>query len=404
MSAAPMTPAPDEFPRVDPAHLAGFHTPWSQPGERHLELMLDTTNKCNLRCVMCHFAFPSAAAEPLQQWDTAFLARLERTVLPHVQHAQLSLGTEPLLWRHFPALLAACKRARVPVIDMYTNGLLLTRELARCIVATPMTRVQFSLEGVSQRGFDQVRVGGKFADFVARVELLIEMKALLGSDLPRLQFNLTMLRRNAHEVEDVVRLAGRLGIDYLDIRHVVVHEGLGVDEDSWLNDKAGYNALMKRVRALATELGVAIFVQPPDFDLGEGPDARGVAPVLDSSGPITTGHVSRGRQSEGPSCHAPWRHFFVRPDRSVVPCTFWYTQDRMGNLDQQSFEEIWNGRPYRRLRWELLSGHFGVNCAQCPLRGIGDVDDERAHRSNVGQKGLLSSDGTFVGHTDQSAR
>lgn len=48
--------------------------------------------------------------------------------------------------------------------------------------------------------------------------------------------------------------------------------------------------------------------------------------------------------------------------------------------------EVWGGRPFRRLRWELLTGEYGPNCVRCPLRGIGRVDDASAHRSHVADK------------------
>jgi radical SAM protein with 4Fe4S-binding SPASM domain len=88
----------------------------------------------------------------------------------------------------------------------------------------------------------------------------------------------------------------------------------------------------------------------------------------------------------GPACVLPWQQFVVRPDCSVVPCTFWYTTDRMGDLKSQTFDEIWEGPAYQELRRQLLTGDLGLNCAQCPLRGIGSVDDESAHHSHGLQK------------------
>jgi MoaA/NifB/PqqE/SkfB family radical SAM enzyme len=66
-----------------------------------------------------------------------------------------------------------------------------------------------------------------------------------------------------------------------------------------------------------------------------------------------------------------------------VPCCFWYTDDALGDLHRQPFEEIWEGRPYRRLRAELLSGELGPNCAHCPVLGIGDPADPRAYEAGA---------------------
>jgi hypothetical protein len=61
----------------------------------------------------------------------------------------------------------------------------------------------------------------------------------------------------------------------------------------------------------------------------------------------------------------------------------------MGNLHEERFEAIWEGPAYRRLRTELLTGEYGINCRQCPLRGIGRVDDASAHRSHNLEKALV---------------
>ncbi len=373
--------------------LSGFVPGLSWPGTRPLRVMLDTTNRCNIRCVMCHFAYPAAWEQPLERWTSEFLAVVEREVLPHACQAQLSLGTEPLMWKPFPDLLDACKRAGVPYIEMYTNGLLLSEELAAKIVATPMSRVQLSLEGASAAGYESVRVGGSFARFCEGVRLLAEAKLRARSELPVLQFNVTLLRRNAHEVEDILRLAKELGVSDLDFRHVVQHDGLGMEPESFLNDKPGYNRLMRRVRALARELGLTIVVQPKDFDLGAQSEPEPAPPARlrpDAVAPRQYLPSVPPPEVEGhgiPQCWAPWRQILIRSDGSVVPCPFWYTPDSMGSLQRQSFMEVWEGEPFRRLRHGLLTRDYHENCAKCPLRGIGEVDDDKAHRSRNLEKG-----------------
>jgi len=381
--------------------LSGFVPGLSWPGTRPLRVMLDTTNRCNIRCVMCHFAYPAAWETQLERWTPEFLALVEREVFPRTYQAQLSLGTEPLVWKPFPELLDACKRAGVPYIEMYTNGLLLTEELAAKIVATPMSRVQLSLEGASAAGFESVRVGGSFERFKRGVRMLTEAKRRAGSALPVLQFNITMLRRNAHEIEDILRLAAELGVSDIDFRHVVVHDGLGMESESFLNDKPGFNRLMRRARALAAELGLTIVVQPKDFELGE-PPAPAPAPVglrPDAVAPVQylpTPPPPSVEPHGVPQCWAPWRQVLIRADGSVVPCPFWYTDDTMGNLHRQSFMEVWEGEPFKKLRHGLLTHTYHENCAKCPLRGIGSVDDDAAHRSRNLEKGQFRA-GTGLG-------
>ena len=91
--------------RLDP--LSGRFVPYRGVGRRRLTLLMDATNRCNLRCVMCHFARPEARREARVELTSADLAVLEREILPRVKHAYLSAGTEPLMWKRFPELLDA---------------------------------------------------------------------------------------------------------------------------------------------------------------------------------------------------------------------------------------------------------------------------------------------------------
>ena len=74
--------------------------------------------------------------EPRVELTLDDLGQLEREILPRVKHAYLSAGTEPLMWKHFPALLEVFARARVPQFEMITKATLIDAELAARIVAS----------------------------------------------------------------------------------------------------------------------------------------------------------------------------------------------------------------------------------------------------------------------------
>jgi MoaA/NifB/PqqE/SkfB family radical SAM enzyme len=393
--------------RSDPAPgsvgdpLSGFFQPYSVGAYRGLEVLLDTTNRCNLRCIMCHFTYRSAQDATRQEWTPAFLDRVEQEVFPHARHVQVSLGTEPLMWKHFPGLLDALQRARVPYVEMITNGQLLTEGLARKIVQSGMTRVQISLEGATRETYEAIRVGGRFDRLIRNIRMLDAARKSVCSRIPHLQFNVTLMRRNAHEVEDILRLGHDLGVQDLDFRHLILHDDLDLDHESFLHDRAGFNRLMARVQSLARTLGMKINMAPPDFQLEtahspeDGPADPAQLPVSPAFSPrpdpddplarpmaplsTTPGSVPPPVPEDAPLCWAPWRQIFLRFDHQVVPCPFWYTPETMGDLRHHSFLEIWEGSAYRRLRKELLTRDYGANCRNCPLRGKGRVDDENAH-------------------------
>ena len=58
-------------------------------------------------------------------------------------------------------------------------------------------------------------------------------------------------------------------------------------------------------------------------------------------------------------CEFPWTSLTVMADGSVVPCTQDYdTEMVLGNVNEQALKEIWNGKPYKKLRRMHITGEF----------------------------------------------
>lgn len=73
-------------------------------------------------------------------------------------------------------------------------------------------------------------------------------------------------------------------------------------------------------------------------------------------------------------CEFPWTSLTVMADGSVVPCTQDFDAEMcMGNVNEQSLEEIWNGEKYREFRRWHVTGEFpeGFKCAgRCDLKKL----------------------------------
>jgi radical SAM protein with 4Fe4S-binding SPASM domain len=66
-------------------------------------------------------------------------------------------------------------------------------------------------------------------------------------------------------------------------------------------------------------------------------------------------------------CGFPWSSVRITTESAIKPCP---GSDRtMGRLAEQSFEEIWNGKPYQDFRRMLLSEFPPEECRTCSLRG-----------------------------------
>lgn len=64
-------------------------------------------------------------------------------------------------------------------------------------------------------------------------------------------------------------------------------------------------------------------------------------------------------------CILPWLHMYVNPDGSVLPCCIAQHNERLGNVQSESIEDIWNGKKYKNLRKRMLAGEKCKECTAC---------------------------------------
>jgi radical SAM protein with 4Fe4S-binding SPASM domain len=66
-----------------------------------------------------------------------------------------------------------------------------------------------------------------------------------------------------------------------------------------------------------------------------------------------------------PHCIAPWTSLYVQHDGNVFPCCLWTRFTPIGNLHNQSLDEVWNSDQMKLLRNDMLENNFVPNCEDC---------------------------------------
>ena len=64
-------------------------------------------------------------------------------------------------------------------------------------------------------------------------------------------------------------------------------------------------------------------------------------------------------------CMLPWTHLHSWPDGRVLPCCMAPMDEILGNLKDQSFEEIWNSEKLRKMRVSMLNDKSTKECTRC---------------------------------------
>lgn len=250
---------------VDTETLRGWARQMSPLGPRTLKVVWDISNKCNLRCRMCHFAKDEVFRRPAEYMTPETFARLAEEALPHAHTLILSAGNEPMTSPWFAEILDIAARYEVPDFLFITNATRMTRKIAEAILRAGVTQVQISIDGATQATYEAIRRGADFEKLCKNIRALTAMKRRTGRAVPRLQFNIVLMRSNLEELEQFVPLAEDLGVEWIAARHLLVMQGLGVEQESLSHVPELANAHFRKFLARAEASDSVRVISFPDY-------------------------------------------------------------------------------------------------------------------------------------------
>jgi radical SAM protein with 4Fe4S-binding SPASM domain len=318
-------------------------------------LQLEVTSACNLSCAMCLVSY----RPPVNRAEGAMSPELFRRLLdgnPALSRLTLQGLGEPLLQPHLTEMVGDAKQRGIEV-GFNTNAMLLTRPKADRLVALGLDWLHVSLDGATAETYEGIRSGADFQRVGRNLRGLQEAKRAAASDKPWVRVVFVAMRRNLHELPDLVALLGRWGVDEL---HV---QGLSHHFDD--TDPSGsYAAIREFAHAESLEEADPALVTEVFGRAREQAAAAGVRLRL----PTPEARPSP-RQPGRPGCTWPWDAAYVTSSGTVQPCCMVMGDDRvaMGNLADADLAEIWAGEAYREFRSALLTDSPPAVCAGCSL-------------------------------------
>lgn len=310
------------------------------------------TDKCNLRCTHCQRellkkqGLIKGQEMSLQIFDT-----LEREVFPHLERIQLGGNNfgDQLSSTHWDSFFAEISKFKTN-ISVVCNGTLLNHDRIKMMVDSGV-EFNFSLEGASNESYRKVR-GYKFEKFLSTVRETCRQKNERPASGARVNLGFTAFRDNIGDIPDLLRIAAQLGIDRVTITHFVPWQESQRDQSLVYHKKLA-NQMLRRAQDLGDELDLLVDVPGP-FHMNS-----------DSSG---TREIESNSNKSFTPCYHPWRSVSINEIGDVMPCCA--TSIIMGDLRKASFDEIWNGRKYRKLRETVNSPKPLSFCKNCAFRSI----------------------------------
>jgi pyruvate-formate lyase-activating enzyme len=165
-----------------------------------LQLWIEPTNKCNLRCVMCINSVVSKQRSGFMSLEL-YRSLIEQAALwrPKPQ-ISLFLGGESTLHRDLSEMIAIAARLQLPTF-LATNATTLTPERSEDLIACGLDNIIFSFDGYDKASFEAVRVGAEYERTLGNIRAFLEIKQRRRSPTPHVTFYSLITRSLAAESE-----------------------------------------------------------------------------------------------------------------------------------------------------------------------------------------------------------
>jgi radical SAM protein with 4Fe4S-binding SPASM domain len=161
----------------------------------------ELTTRCNLSCRMCYVRHPAADATAHgKELAAAEWLEIARQARDSGMVFLLLSGGEVLLRSDFFEIFEPLTRMGF-VLTLFTNGTLITEEVAERLAQAPPSRTEITLYGATAATYEAITgVPGGFAACCDAIEALVSRRVPLG-------LKTTISRYNIHELEDMRKMA-----------------------------------------------------------------------------------------------------------------------------------------------------------------------------------------------------
>ena len=217
---------------------------------------VESSLECNLKCVMC--PWPGVRKDSCtgglmaqKVWDALV------PYLPDVKTIDFTGGGEPLLQQNLLNWIAEAKNAGCEA-GFLSNGLLLREEIAEELIKLEVDWLAFSIDGATKESYEKIRTDSHFETVTGNIAFLSRIRT---RKRPLVMINFVIMNINGHEMEEIVKLAHKLGVDQVNFKQCdVIREnygrGFGLFGPEETREIRRLQKNLRRATKLAAKLGI----------------------------------------------------------------------------------------------------------------------------------------------------
>jgi radical SAM protein with 4Fe4S-binding SPASM domain len=289
-----------------------------------LSIGAELTNNCNLNCPECL----SGSGKMLREhgfMDIGLFSRVMKELSPYLYNINLYFQGEPML---HPMFFSFVRNSVTTHTVVSTNGHFLSDENSEKIVKSGLNKLIISLDGIDQDTYSAYRKNGTVNTVIDGIKNVADARKKFNSSL-KIEIQFLVNRQNEHQIPQIRQMAKGVKASLsLKSMQIMNKEDIG----SWLP----LNGRFRRYKMKNEE------------------------------------YVTKNTLPD--RCARLWFNPVITWDGKVIPCCFDKDAEYiMGDINNDSFREIWNGPKYRIFRKNILLGRQMIEiCRNCTsgLRGV----------------------------------
>jgi MoaA/NifB/PqqE/SkfB family radical SAM enzyme len=323
----------------------------------------EATMRCNLHCEFCYVG---DLLNLEGEWRQELSLDALRTAFPERAEFQVSLtGGEIFMRKDIMSVLDLFRDKGYSCGYLTTNGTIISDERAEALAdlaaAGFLKHISVSIDGPGDLHDHARGVKGTFARTTAGLRRLQEAARRKHAPL-RVSINTTVAHESLESLDEMVDVAGELGVDAIGLNHLMYSTPEEVAETV-------------RIIGASDPSVIATFVTPnPGLDIARvrhkvlslAEKCRQKNILFDYRPKVhqqlIENYYTPGAKLEG-RCLYPFLHARVGFSGKVYFCPF--IRVEVGDLANSSLEEIWNGPQYVEMRRRLVEHGIFPVCRRC---------------------------------------
>jgi len=285
-------------------------------------ISIEPTTACNLGCPEC----PSGLRQFNRKTGNLKLDLFTKVIdqmKEHLIYLTFYFQGEPYINPDFLDMVKYANQSKI-YTSTSTNAHFLNTDNAIRTIESGLDKLIVSVDGTTQEVYEKYRINGDLNKALDGIREIVKWKDKLNSNTPKVVMQFLVVKHNEHQINEAKKLAKIVGADSIQFKTAQIYDYVNgspliPDLDKYSRYKMNRNGKYEIKNSLSNQ------------------------------------------------CWRMWHSCVITWDGQVVPCCF--DKDakyKLGNLSNQSFDEIWYSEDYMNFRNSLLKSRKQVDiCTNC---------------------------------------